>query len=445
MGIQLTANQVTAMAPDSSSASAGKKLSDPKHWKSLGINEQALWGECQGSALYQVRVAPSTLTIRCSCPSRKQPCKHGLGLLLLAVNHSEKLTDTEPPEWVTDWLTKQAANVKRKETLEENKAAGKVSATSAKTAEKRLQQVTAGIEHLDRWLNDLVRNGIGTLETQPTTFWENQAARMVDNQAPGLASRLRRMAAIPNSGPDWPEKLLAQLGLLALLSETFQKLDQFAPNFQEDVRQLIGWTVKEDEVIVSGEHVTDDWLCLGQLVEETERGKNQRTWLLGRKTKRSALVVQFSYAGQPFAETYALGSRQKATLAYWPGTQSQRALLHKREGTIFSIQERLPGYATCAAFLDEVAATLAQCPWRERFLCVLCDAIPVYEPVHNQWWIYDQQQQAMPLQRQDHWLLLALSGGHPVDFVGEWNGEVLVPLAVLVDGAYHLLGQEGRE
>ena len=442
MGLQLTATQVTAMAPDASSASAGKKLGDPKHWKNLGINEQVLWGECQGSALYQVRVVPSTLTIRCSCPSRKQPCKHGLGLLLLAVNHPETLTNTEPPEWVTDWLAKQAAVAKRKETVEENKAAGKVPTTSAKTAEKRLQQVKAGVEHLDRWLNDLVRNGIGTLETQPTTFWENQAARMVDNQAPGLASRLRRMSTIPNSAANWPEKLLSQLGLLALLSETFQRLDQFEPAFQEDVRQLIGWTVKEDEVVVSGERVTDDWLFLGQLVEETERGKNQRTWLLGRKTKRSALAFQFSYAGQPFAETYALGSRQKATLVYWPGVQPQRALLHKREGEHLSVQERLPGHATCAAFFDEVATTLALCPWRERFLCVLQDAVPVYEPAHNQWWIYDQQQQAIPLQKQDHWSLLALSGGHPVDFVGEWNGEMLTPLGVLVDHTYHLLVYE---
>ena len=200
--------------------------------------------------------------------------------------------------------------------------------------------------------------------------------------------------------------------------------------------------MKEDEVIVSGEHVTDDWLFLGQIVEETERGKNQRTWLLGQETRRSALVLQFSYAGQPFAETYAVGSRQKATLAYWPGTQPQRALLHKRQSHIFPVQERLPGHDTCTAFFDEVATILAQSPWRERFLCVLRDAVPLYEPAHNQWWIYDQQQQAIPLQNQDHWLLLALSGGHPVDFVGEWNGETLIPLGVLVDKSYHLLVYE---
>jgi Family of unknown function (DUF5691) len=428
MGLQLTANQITAMAPDSSSASAGKKIADPKHWKTLGINEHALWGECQGSALYLVRIALSTFSIRCNCPSRKQPCKHGLGLLLLAVNHSELLTNTEPPEWVTDWLTKQAAAAKRKETLEENKASGIVAVTSPKTVEKRLAHVTAGVAHLDYWLNDLVRNGIGILETQPTTFWESEAARMVDSQAPGLASRLRRMATIPNSSAAWPEKLLQQLGLLALLSEAFQHLDQFEPDFQEEIRQLIGWTVKEDHVAVFGEHVTDNWFFLGQIIEETERGKNQRTWLLGQETGRSALVLQFSYAGTPFAETYTMGIKQKATVAYWTGVHPQRALLHKRTGAIVPVQERLPGHDTCAAFFDEVATILAQCPWRERFLCVLRNVVPLYDPEHNQWWISDQEQQAIPLQNKDHWSLLALSGGHPIDFVGEWNGETLLPL-----------------
>jgi hypothetical protein len=358
----------------------------------------------------------------------------------LAANQPELLTGTEPPEWVTDWLKKQAAVAKRKEILEENKAAGKVATPSPKTVEKRQAQVAAGIEHLDLWLNDLIRNGIGTLETQPTTFWESQAARLVDNQAPGLASRLRRMATIPNSNAAWPEKLLAQLGSLALLSEAFQRLDQFEPDFQEDIRQLVGWTVKEDQVVVSGEHVTDDWLFVGQIVEDTERGKNQRTWLLGQQTGRAALVLQFSYAGTPFAETYPLGSKQKATLAYWPGIQPQRALLHKREGAVVPVQERLPGHETCAAFFDEVATTLAQSPWRERFLCVLHDVVPVYDAEHNQWWIYDRQQHAMPLQNQDHWLLLALSGGHPVDFVGEWNGERLLPLLL-----QHPLTDQGRE
>src|SRR5258706_12620952 len=108
MGLQLTgSDQVLALAPDSSSASAGKKLSNKQYWKNLGQNSEALWGECQGSALYQVRVDLSTLTIQCSCPSRKLPCKHGLGLLLLAVPTPAAVPTADQPEWIIAWLAKR--------------------------------------------------------------------------------------------------------------------------------------------------------------------------------------------------------------------------------------------------------------------------------------------------------------------------------------------------
>ena len=106
--MQLTAEQILALAPDASSAAAGRKLASTKGWQSLGRSPAALWGECQGSALYQVRVDLSDLTAKCSCPSRKFPCKHALGLLLLAATTPAAQPASEPPEWVSDWLGRRA-------------------------------------------------------------------------------------------------------------------------------------------------------------------------------------------------------------------------------------------------------------------------------------------------------------------------------------------------
>jgi hypothetical protein len=223
-----------AMAPDSRSAAKARQLANPRHWQHLGQSAggededtDALWGECQGSALYQVRVDLTTLTPACSCPSRKQPCKHALALLLLAVEQPASLDSAAPPEWVTEWLRRRAAS--RRSPSEEATGGAKVtkgaSPATAKRAEKRLALVTAGIEQLDLWLRDIARNGLGNVETQPAKFWHNQAAAMVDAQAPGIAARVRLLAGIPNSSPDWPEKLLAQLGQLALLVEAFRHLD----------------------------------------------------------------------------------------------------------------------------------------------------------------------------------------------------------------------------
>jgi hypothetical protein len=429
------------MAPDSSSASAGKKLANAKHWKSLGQSTEALWGECQGSALYQVKVDLSTFTIQCSCPSRKQPCKHGLGLLLLTSTTPDSVPLAEPPEWVTSWLSRRSASSKRKEASKQKKSDASPSASQAKTADKRLALVKAGVDQLDLWLNDLIRNGLGKLETQPSTFWEAQAAKMIDAQAPGLASRVRRLSTIPNASSDWPARLLFQLGQLALLTQAFRRINQFDVALQEDIRQLIGWNSKEEDVVVQGEHINDEWLILGQAVEAVERGQAQHTWLVGTASGRAAQIIQFAYAGAPFAEHYLLGSRQQAELVFWPGVHSQRALLLKRKGDALPIQAMMTGYATIAAFFDAIATTMASLPWREHFLCTLNTVVPLYDLSNNQWCVCDRDGQSLPLIRGEYWQLLALSGGHPVDFAAEWDGSTLLPLGFLVDQQYHALKQ----
>lgn len=443
MSFQLTSDQVLALAPDGSSASAGKKLGNLKHWKGVGLNVEALWGECQGSALYQVKIELASLTCQCSCPSRKLPCKHSLGLLLLAAGGS--IEAAELPEWVTDWLSKRAASATRKQERAEKtaKAATTVpSAAQRKTAEKRLANVKKGVETLDLWLNDLVRQGLATVATQPTSFWYQQAARLRDAQAGALDTRVRRLASIPNASPNWPEELLSELGKLALLTHAFQREEQLEPGMREEVHQLIGWSLTQDEVSVQGETICDDWLILGQVVREEERGKTQRTWLSGQRSGRSAMILQFSMAGQPFAETFALGSHQEAELTFWPGAYPQRAFLRNRLGTIAPITDPLPGGESIDTFLTSVARALACQPWLERFLCVLSTVLPVCAEQGTRWHVRDAAGQALPLvEAESSWLLLALSGGQPVDLAAEWDGTTLHPLGVLTEGTYTCVGR----
>jgi hypothetical protein len=438
--MQLTTDQILTLAPDSSSAKAGRKLANASHWRGLGWNAEALWGECQGSALYQVKVDLSSLTSQCSCPSRKLPCKHCLGLLLLAVD-SKSFASAEPPEWVADWLAKRQASSAKKQERAVNVASesSAPSATQLKTAEKRLTSVKKGLDGLDLWLNDLIRQGLANVQTQPNSFWEHQAARMRDAQASALDGRLRRLATLPNASSAWPEKLLSELGKLALLTHAFRQEEQLEAGLREEVRQLIGWSMTQEEVGVRGEAVQDAWSVLGQALEETDRGKVQRTWFSGINSGRVAQILQFSVAGKPFSESFLPGTRQEAELVFWPGSAPQRAFLRSRLGEIRELQGRLAGKAKIEDFLSEVARLLGLQPWLDRFLCVLCDVTPIYEQADNSWYICDSIGSALPLASGDHWLLLALSGGYPVDLAAEWNGEVVRPLGIMVDGGYTAL------
>ncbi|MFD0890078.1 SWIM zinc finger family protein, partial [Streptosporangium algeriense] len=98
-------DQVLALAPDAPSRKAAQGVSSPGKWSGAGATAEAVWGECAGSGSkpYRACVDLSEPAYRCSCPSRKFPCKHALGLLLLWSADAVP-TAEEPADWVGEWL-----------------------------------------------------------------------------------------------------------------------------------------------------------------------------------------------------------------------------------------------------------------------------------------------------------------------------------------------------
>jgi hypothetical protein len=442
VGVTYTGEQALALAPDPQVARDGKKHAAARYWKYLGRSGEAVWGECQGSSLYQVRVALDTLAPKCSCPSRKQPCKHVIGLLLLALDGGAMPT-AEPPAWVGAWLAKRAAAAEPKPSKPAAKkpADAGPSAEQVKRAQRREALVAQGLDTLDLWMGDLMRNGLAAVEAQPATFWERQAAALVDAQARGVATRVRALAGVPGASLDWPDRLLGRLGRLALLSHAYRRAGELDADLRGDVRQLVGWDVKDEEVAERGEIVRDEWLIVGQYTREDEetRVTAQYTWLLGASTGRPALVLQFSFRGAPWKELLLPGVRQAGTLAFWPGAARVRARFVERMGEGDPITVGLKGAPSIEAYLTDVASALGRQPWQERFLCVLSGVTPCYDPERDAWHARDAAGLALPVAGGDRWKLLAVSGGHPVDMAGEWDGEALLPLGVVADGAYHRL------
>lgn len=80
-----SAEQVTALAPDAQVSKAGLKLAAPGTWSGPGTDGTLLWGAARGSGKnpYKVCVDLTGPAFTCSCPSRKIPCKHTIGLLHL--------------------------------------------------------------------------------------------------------------------------------------------------------------------------------------------------------------------------------------------------------------------------------------------------------------------------------------------------------------------------
>ena len=191
--------------------------------------------------------------------------------------------------------------------------------------------------------------------------------------------------------------------------------------------------------MATGEKVTDEWYTVGQWDYEENSLRVQHTWMLGARTRRSALILQFSAMGRPYSETLVCGTRQVGDVYFYPGTAGIRGLLTTRGEESTPIHDLAVGAETIEEFLGSQAEILARHPWQEYFLLVLRSAIPVCAEADDTWYICDRTGAALPLRKAESWLLLALSGGGPVDFVGEWDGETVLPLAATADGTYHLL------
>ncbi|HAN95918.1 MAG TPA: hypothetical protein DCQ98_00090 [Planctomycetaceae bacterium] len=440
----LGADQIERLAPDAASLAAGRKLAAARHWSALGSDNQALWGICQGSANYLVKFDRADQGYHCSCPSRKFPCKHVLALLLIVAQDPDAAPKRDEPEWVVEWLAKRRARDEKKTVRQHETASpadvdpqaiAKANAGRKRREAQRDERVSEGLERLDLWLHDLIRNGLADLALRGSGIFAEQAKRLVDAQAPGLANRVARWSEITGSGPDWHERLLAELGRTHLLIRAWRRIDELPAPIADELRQHLGWNVTQDRLDAEGEAVDDSWIVVGQIEEQEDRLRSQRTWLVGRQAGQVAMVLQFAPANQNFAESLVVGMEQAATLRRYPGTVGVRARIAARLGPPTPVTARAPGDDRIVDWLDRFADRIAAHPWLERFAGVLRyvrlarDSTP---QSRHPWWIIDTGGDRLPLQRLPR-RLAALTGGHPFDLAAEWDGVSLLPIGLFAD------------
>jgi hypothetical protein len=422
-----SADQVFALAPDTSSLKAGRGLGTAQPWRDTGTGEDpaSLWGLCQGSGAkpYQTCIDLTEPAYQCSCPSRKFPCKHAIGLLLLWSGGG--VAPAEPPAWVVEW---HAARAERKETAAVRAARPTPATSSTATRERRRQRVDAGVAELERWLTDQVRPGIAGASRAGYQHWDAMAGRLVDAQAPGLASAVRRLAGVAGA----PDRLLAELGLIWLLVRGYGRLDDLPPDLSATVRSRIGFPVATEEVL-AGPRVRDDWAVIGVRDEADDRLTIRRVWLHGHQTGRPALVLSFAAPGQPLPADLVLGSSVAADLCFYPGRLPLRALVAQRYGE--PVPAGVPAGAGLTEALDSYAAALAAEPWLDRWPMVLRTAIVVRDPAHR-WHLVDPDGVSLGLDPAggDPWRLVAAAGGAPTTIAGEWSQAGLRALAAWSDG-----------
>ena len=470
MPARWSADSVLALAPDDSSRRAAVPLARPVPWDGAGAADGLVWGLCAGSGKnpYQVIVDLAGPAFKCSCPSRKFPCKHALALLLLW-SAGTVPDQSEPADYARTWQEARQAKANGPKpsartgaadspaatgaTAPADEAAGSGSAgrgdsagqkdeAAARRAAERAGRVTDGLTDLREWLRDQVRAGLAGSGLAGTGQGgaDRMAARMVDAQAPGAAATLRGLAgAAANGGPG---RLLAEYALLHLLIRAHERRAELPDGLAAVVRSRVGYPVRAADAL-AGPAVTDQWLVLAvrEITDATVPGR--RIWLRGRQSKRWAMLLTFAAPNgawqDPGTARLRPGTEVHASLHYYPGQPPLRALIGTRHAD--PAQGAPPGPGDDVdALLAYWSAALEQDPWLTTWPALLTgtpvpsgsarlDSAPNATSPGKGWYFIDGTGAALPLaDRRSLWTLLAVSGGQPVTVAGEWHPDGLSAL-----------------
>jgi hypothetical protein len=468
-----SAEQVEAIAPTPATMTAARPLVSTTRWGSLGADDRAVWGVCRGSGAepYDTIVDHVGVGFSCTCPSRRRPCKHTLALLMLW--SQGQVVDALAPPPVEKWLSRRPAtppvaspdshDVSDTRRVSDTSpgsrpgsepapsadaidarpvsdTAGAVSDTSRGSGDaegdttpdspdrdrgrdERVERMFAGLAELDRWLDDRMRTGLADPALARYGTWDQLAARLVDAQAGSLANRIRRLAGLVGASPDWHSDVLAELGLLHLLSQAGRRLGSLPGPLADAVATTIGWQVRQADVL-AGVPDTDEWVVAGRSDTREDRIEVRRVWLRGVASQRWALVLSFAAYRQSLDVSLRVGTSVHADLHRYPGP-ALRALVGLRHAD--AVEPARPPAVDVAGACDEIGGMLVREPWLDRVPATVRAAVT---RSGSDWLLTDDTGSFPLLAAGSIAQLLAISAGDPVDVTVEWTPHGVVPLTI---------------
>lgn len=452
MAIDLKA--VEQLATDQSSLKAAAGLAKPAKWSGTGISHDGvlIWGECAGSGAnpYRVMADLRDLGNKCTCPSRKFPCKHVLGLLWLKAEAIVAFSPAETPDWVSDWLGRRrtgnsgaakpatntpaaakdlrAALAEEPEAPEDPKAVARREAAAAKRSEETERAILDALDALEQWIGDQLRMGLSAFIDDATARCRKIAARLVDGKAAALAGRIDELPArlFALTTGDRARGAVVELGKLVLLARAFRA----APRDVE-IRRTIATSESREAVLANPEtlRVAARWEVLAEHVQTRRDGLvSQTTWLLNLDTgsPRFAMLVDYYPASVGRrGSVFTPGEQFAGELAFYPGQSPLRAVLIARS-TGNDETDAIAWPMPEAPLIDRLTDPLLAEPWVLDMPILLPAGRFALDPTDRVWWRAESGDTILPVTGAIDGLL---RGTDLTQAAAIWSGNSLTILA----------------
>lgn len=454
----LTRERIEGLAPDQASLSAALKLAKPASWPVLAIGADAgvLWGECQGSGSqpYRVVVSPEDAGYKCTCPSRKFPCKHVLAVLWMRVETPARFTPGDTPQWVQDWMGRRRTGArpagepeggppKPKPSLaaaldtepDVEKAVDPKAAARAQAQRQRLKadregEVLAGLDDLDRWTLDQLSQGLAGFAARAEGAIHTLSARLVDAKAGGLAVRLDRIATdlfrVEESRR--ADFALERLAVVTLIASAYRTQHHLPSALREDVRRAIGWSQRREELLADANapRVMTTWLVAANRSEvQPDRLRRLETWLLNTAVEEGApqvaVLMDFvPVAGGAYGFPFEPGDSIDGEVVFYPSAAPLRGLLASRKAASKPAEwpRSSPGVgAMLAAYHQRLSAL----PWLDAWPLLLSN-VELRTAGRGRMCVTDGSSCMLPVARTQTDALTPLLGVAHLSLLAQWDG-----------------------
>jgi hypothetical protein len=449
--MSVTHSTIEALAPDQSALHAASQLLQAAKWPLRARAGGLLWGECQGSGANPYRVIADTEVpgTKCTCPSRKLPCKHALALMWMFVEDGAAFVTAAVPDWVHEWMSRRrkgaaaptmsvgeaksldAARVVESRPPPDPEAEARRTAAAQKRAKETRRSVGAATEELDLWIADQLRAGVSGFLSDLSARCRQIAARLVDAKAGALASRIDEMPARLLALPveERADAAIAELGKLVLLVRAWR-----ATPHEPELRREVISSESRDELMNDpvALRVTSTWEIVGERSATRRDGLvSQSTWLMNLTddTQRFALLIDFfpASAGRRSA-AFAPGEQFTAELVFYHATRPLRAVIARREPAGDAAQS-WPNPISGNP-LSRYAEHLLAAPWQLETPLLLPQGRICQEKSGRNWWCSTDAAAALPLAR----AVPSFALGATIEAAaGIWDGARLSIIAAQTD------------
>lgn len=467
---QFSEQQIEQLAPDHNLKNA-RSLVQTGKWPTLGVSDRAMWGECKGSGKkpYQVAIDGNNLAFKCTCPSRKFPCKHALGLMLMYASFEgsfNKVADGSEADFVKEWLDKRAERAQKQEQKASESAKKPVDAKAkARRQASRNAKIIDGLDLLDQWLLDVARTGIAQGVAAENAIYQGARAlvpRLVDAQAPALSRMVDSLLAdavlLRNNTQNCTD-FFGKLSDIYLISQAYRQYDNLSAEWQAELRRLVGINESRDEICANA-GIEDEWLVLDDKVTKEDRITTHAYVAYGLNSQHFVYIFVFVPKNVLVNEVYMVGSLYKGVMHCYPSVSSiKRAifvasetdkakvgLLSDKDNSLTSSQAKIdpPSFANFQELFQAKSSYFAENPFALSlpvFVANVRFAISGAEGF-EQWYVVDVDGQALALDEDvaeeiKNKSFIARSLGHPFVAFMLISKDKLDVRGILIGGRYY--------